>query len=258
MYFDHEQTLEWASRIAGLVAANADRIDAVELVVFPDFASLAAVRRVFAGGPTRLGAQNLSEHDAGAFTGEVSARTLAQVGCQYAEIGHAERRRLFGEGDLQIEGKLNAAFGQGLIPLLCVGEPAEGPPDAAASHCSRQLEATLGKIGAAHAGRPAVVAYEPVWAIGAERPAAPEHIARVCGSLRRWLSRRRPAASSLVVYGGSAGPGLLTRLGASVDGLFLGRLAHDPAAFAAILAEALRGGGSPDGRPPDGRPPGAS
>jgi triosephosphate isomerase len=237
MYFDHRQTLDWAGRVAAIVADQADRLEEVQVVVFPGFASLEALARVFAGGSVRLGAQNLASHERGAFTGEVPAAALAQVGCAYVEIGHAERRRLFAEGDVEIQGKLASAFRHRLTPLLCVGEPVEGSAEAAGAYCLRQLEATLGQVGPEHGPRPLVVAYEPVWAIGADRPASVAHIAQVCAALRDWLARRRPGGRSLVVYGGSAGPGLLARLGAQVDGLFLGRSAHDPQAFGKILSE---------------------
>jgi triosephosphate isomerase len=240
MYFDYEQTLAWAAQIAAVVAADRDKLRDVELVIFPTFPSLAAVAKIFANTPVALGAQNLSDHEQGAYTGEVSAPTLAQVGCSYVEIGHAERRLLFGEGDAEIQGKLTAAFRNRLTPLLCVGEPTQGSNVAAGEYCLRQLANTLGRIGEEYRGQPVVVAYEPIWAIGAQSPATVEHIATVCQVVKQWLAQNRPLAKSCVVYGGSAGSGLLAQLGTRVDGLFLGRFAHDSQAFAEILAEAIR------------------
>jgi triosephosphate isomerase len=240
MYFDYEQTLAWAAQIAAVVAADRDKLRDIELVIFPTFPSLAAVAKIFAQSPVAVGAQNLSDHEQGAFTGEVSAQTLVQVGCSYVEIGHAERRLLFGEGDSEIQGKLVVAFRNQLTPLLCVGEPTQGSKADAGAYCVQQLANTLGRVGDEHAGSPVVVAYEPVWAIGAQSPATVEHIATVCQMVKQWLAQNRPAAKSCVVYGGSAGSGLLAQLGTRVDGLFLGRFAHDSQAFAEILAEAIR------------------
>jgi triosephosphate isomerase len=202
--------------------------------VMPTFPSLPAVVEVFAASAVAVGAQDLAAADAGAYTGEVSGAVLAELGTTYAEVGHAERRRLFGEDESVVAAKTAAALRHGLVPVLCLGEVDRGDPTAAATECVRQLRSAL---GGAPAGR-VVVAYEPQWAIGADRPAPDEHILAVVADLRTALASADGRTGSAVVYGGSAGPGLLTRLGDGVDGLFLGRFAHDPQALAAVLAEA--------------------
>lgn len=249
MYFGHARTLRWAAEVARLAAAHpALTSGSTELVVLPTFPALVPVRDTLAGTTVQLGAQDLSSEDSGAFTGEVSGAELAEVGCTFAEVGHAERRRLFGESDDVVGAKVLAALRNGLTPMLCVGEPERGPAEAAAEECVAELARVLAPARAAgHVGR-VVVAYEPHWAIGAPEPAPVEHIATVCAALTAHLEGGGLGEADRVVYGGSAGPGLLTALDGAVRGLFLGRMAHDPAALAAILDETLelapRDGGS--------------
>jgi triosephosphate isomerase len=235
MYLGHAQTLAWCRAVAA-VADDAPvlRDGRAELFVMPTFPSLPAVAEVLAGSPVSVGAQDLAAADSGAYTGEVSGSVLAELGTTYVEVGHAERRRLFGEDEAVVAAKAAAALRHGLVPVLCLGEAAQGDPATAAAECVRQLRSALGD---APAGR-VVVAYEPQWAIGADRPAPDEHILAVVAELRTALGDAADRPGSAVVYGGSAGPGLLTRLGGGVDGLFLGRFAHDPQALAAVLAEA--------------------
>jgi triosephosphate isomerase len=156
---------------------------------------------------------------------------LAELGVALVELGHAERRSHFGEDDAVVGRKVRAAAAAGLAPLLCVGEQAQGSPAAAAEHCLRQVRAAVGPVGASPAGL--MLAYEPVWAIGAARPAPHDYVNQVAALLRARLGPGIP-----VLYGGSAGPGLLPRLTA-VDGLFLGRFAHEPSHLGLVLDEAL-------------------
>jgi triosephosphate isomerase len=152
----------------------------------------------------------------------------------YAEVGHAERRRLFGETDEVVAAKVAAALDAGIVPVLCVGEADRLSADDAAAATVAQLHADLEDSPAG----PVVVAYEPVWAIGAPQPAPAIHISTVTRALRAALDALPARTGSSVIYGGSAGPGLLTELGDDVDGLFLGRFAHDPEALIAVLDEA--------------------
>ncbi|ASR35835.1 triose-phosphate isomerase [Prauserella marina] len=227
LYFSHARTLEWSRDVAALASHAAIEGGHAELFVLPSFPSIPAVAEIFAGTPIRVGSQDLSAEDGGAFTGEVGGPLLRELGCTYAEVGHAERRRRHGEGDAIVAAKTKAALRNDLVPVLCVGEPDRVPSADAAEHCAAEVESALGGSPG-----PVLVAYEPHWAIGAARPAPESHITEVCGTLKDRLGVR-------VIYGGSAGPGLLTRLGTSVDGLFLGRFAHDPAAVGKVLDEAL-------------------
>jgi triosephosphate isomerase len=240
MYFTHSRTIEWATAIGETARRHpAVRTGLVDLFVVPTFPALVPVRDALGGAPVRLGAQDLASEDVGAFTGEVSGVELAEIGCTLAEIGHAERRRLFHEDDAVIAAKTAAALRNGITPLLCVGELEQAPPAVAALEVAVQIEAALTASAAAGLTGPLLIAYEPVWAIGAPESAAPEHIRGVVAELDRHLSTLPAHAGSRVVYGGSAGPGLLTALDGEVAGLFLGRFAHDPAAVEAILDEAL-------------------
>jgi triosephosphate isomerase len=238
MYLTHRDTVQWARQVAEIARKHPAVLSgAAELFVLPSFPSIPACVEVFADSQVRVGAQDLATADAGAYTGEVSGRVLAELGCSYAEVGHAERRRLFAETDDIVALKVVAALRNSLIPVMCVGEPALTTPALAAQACIRELGVVVN--AATTRGLPAqlVVAYEPQWAIGAREPAPAEYIAEVCRSISDWLAATRATAGSRVIYGGSAGPGLLTRLGDSVDGLFLGRFAHDPKALTAILDE---------------------
>jgi len=237
-YFGRERTMAWSREIVELVRTHpAVTSGAVEPFAIPGFLSLGEVEALAAGSPLRIGAQDAFWDD-GPYTGEVSPRQLAEYGVSLVEVGHAERRRLFGETDETVARKVDAVLAAGLTPLVCVGEPLEGDAHAAAEAVIRQLEASIGPaLGAGREGR-VLVAYEPVWAIGAAEPAPDAHIRTVCSALREALPRPGLASDSAVLYGGSAGPGLLTRIGDAVDGLFLGRFAHDPEAFGRILEEA--------------------
>ena len=210
---------------------------AAELAVLPSLPALVPVSELFDGTSVRLGAQDISWEDRGAFTGEVGGTYLRQVGCSYAEIGHVERRRIFHEDDAILTAKVDAAVRNNLTPILCVGEHEPVPAEQAADVCIRQLQAMVAHVLITGPPRRIVVAYEPEWAIGAERPAAVSHISRVGLALKQWLDAQGALGGSQLIYGGSAGPGLLTELGHAVDGLFLGRFAHKPEALRGILDE---------------------
>lgn len=235
MYFGHADARRWFERVAELAVAHPAVADGrVECFVIPTYLQVLPALAAFEGTRVVVGAQDVATDDSGAFTGEVSAAELAEVGVRVAEVGHAERRRLFGETDQVVAAKTAAALRNGIAPVLCLGESERADAAGAAVATIAQLHSALED---APAGR-VLVAYEPVWAIGAPKPAPSEHIAEVTRALRAELDGLPGRDGSLVIYGGSAGPGLLTRLGDSVDGLFLGRFAHDPSALADVLDEA--------------------
>jgi len=155
------------------------------------------------GSTIAWGAQNVSEHAAGAFTGEVSAAMVAEFGCRYAIVGHSERRALHGEGDAAVAAKAVAALTAGLTPIVCVGETlAEREAGATETVVLRQIDAAIAALGPRVSA--AVVAYEPVWAIGTGRTASPAQAQEVHRLLRARLRAANPAAAEvLLLYGGS-------------------------------------------------------
>ena len=201
--------------------------------MLPSYPALAEVSRILAGTGVSLGAQNLAADDSGAQTGEVTGAMLVELGCRYVAVGHAERRRHFGETDDVVAAKIAAALPPRPDPgAVCRGDrPPHRRPGDLGVHPAAQFRPHRGPRAPALSGR-VVVAYEPIWAIGQAKPAPDEHILAVIEGIRG------VADGSSVIYGGSAQPGLLSRLAGGVDGLFLGRFAHDPLALAAVVDEA--------------------
>jgi len=219
VYMDLHQTRDWMQSLA----ARWNKEPATELDVFviPTFVSLHDTRAALEGTGIALGAQNVFWEDRGPYTGEVSAPILAQAGCRFVEIGHAERRSIFGETDEIVARKVAACVRAGMVPVLCIGEVDRGDTESAVTQCMHQFRAAM-------AGLPdtteVIVAWEPVWAIGQAESASAAYIRDVGGALQAAL---RDWTGTRMIYGGSAGPGLLTEVGDVVDGLFLGRFAHD-------------------------------
>ncbi|WP_018775465.1 triose-phosphate isomerase family protein [Arthrobacter sp. 131MFCol6.1] len=238
MYFGHQRTLDYCREVAAVALAHpAVHSGEIELFVLPALPALPEAARILGLAGAGAGAQDIFWEDEGAYTGEVSGRTVAELGGRYAEVGHAERRRIFGEDDRTIGLKTAAAYRNGLTPVLCIGELQPGSVEEALRHCTADIDAALNRARSlAPAGR-TIVAYEPQWAIGAPEPATPEYISAVIAGLDTHLRSLPGQADSRVIYGGSAGPGLISRLDMSVAGLFLGRFAHDPQALKAILDE---------------------
>jgi triosephosphate isomerase len=210
-----------------------DRFDGAELVVAPAFPALEAARDP--RGRWALAAQNLSEHAAGAFTGEVSGAMIAEAGCRYVIVGHSERRTLFGEDGPLLSRKIARARESGLVPIYCVGETRE---ERAAGSTAEVLERQAGALSADPVDRPLVVAYEPVWAIGTGLAATPADSAAAASGIRRILAARRDLR---VLYGGSVNPGNARQLleGGGIDGFLVGGASLDPATFVAIATAAL-------------------
>jgi triosephosphate isomerase len=238
MYFGHKRTLEWVRAVADVCRLHpATTSGLVQFFVIPTFPSIPGVVELARPAGIAIGAQDLHWEDAGPFTGEVSGVELAELGCSMVEIGHAERRAMFGETDEIVARKTLAALRNRLVPMPCVGEREPGAPVRAAELCIEQLESALAPARASGTGGQLVVAYEPIWAIGAPEPAPAEYVTAVCRALREHLAGDEQFPDAKVIYGGSAGPGLLPRIAADVDGMFLGRFAHDPSAVRRILDE---------------------
>lgn len=215
--------------------------DAVEVVVCPPFTDLRSVQSLVDGDGLRIryGAQDLSAHDAGAHTGDISGSMLAALGCTYVVVGHSERRQHHAEGDDVVHAKVQAALRHGLVPVLCVGEGLDvRQAGGQVEHCVAQLRAALAGVPAEQA-RALVIAYEPVWAIGTGEVATPEDAQEVCAALRHELAVSHPgelADGVRVLYGGSVKAGNVAALMAQpdVDGALVGGASLDAADFAGI------------------------
>jgi triosephosphate isomerase len=231
MQLSHAQTRSW------LTSAATIRFDAdiVDVAVLPSFTAINAAAELLATSLVRFGAQDCFWEDVGPFTGEVSPAVLRELGCAYVEVGHAERRRIFGEDNNMIARKAVAAAAYAMTPIICIGEAIHGDIDSALHDCLGQLNPVLAALTKTAAkALPVIVAYEPVWAIGAAAPAGITYIGHVVSGLRTHLDRYD--TESRIIYGGSAGPGLFSEL-KGVDGLFLGRSALDSNRFAVTVAE---------------------
>ena len=238
LYLDVAESTAWARRVATITRRDPDvAAGRIVLFVLPSLPALPAVAAALHGTAVGVGAQDLHTEDRGAFTGAVSGADLAAVGCRYVEVGHAERRALFGEDDAVVQAKVAAAVRNGLIPVLCIGEEHRLVTTDAVRRCSAQLRDALAALPS-ESRTALVVAYEPMWAIGAASAAPSEHVAEVCAALRDVIREDPRIVQGSVVYGGSAQTGTLASLGTRVDGLFLGRFAHDTRSLARILDEA--------------------
>ena len=175
--------------------AGVAQVKGVECTVCVPFPYLGEVAERLAGTPIAWGAQNLSEHAQGAYTGEVSAAMLAEFGCRQVIVGHSERRQLFGESDAQVAAKFAAVKAAGMTPILCVGETLE---ERDAGRTEDVVGRQLGKVLEKNSFEKAVLAYEPVWAIGTGRNATPEQAQEVHAFLRRKIS-----LETAIIYGGS-------------------------------------------------------
>lgn len=190
------------------------------------FPYLAQAQAILAGSTVTWGGQNVSEHVQGAYTGEVSAAMLAEFGCRYVLVGHSERRALYGESDATVAAKFAAALQAGLTPILCVGETlAERDAGTTSDVVIRQLDAVINASGIAALGR-AVLAYEPVWAIGTGKTATPQQAQDVHALLRARLAGSDPAVAQglQILYGGSVKSGNARELFgmADIDGGLIG------------------------------------
>lgn len=239
MNLDHLQAIAFVQKLAWNLTEAKHDFGSVEVAVFPPFTDLRSVQTLVSADklPLAFGAQDVSEHVSGAYTGEISAAFLAQLECRYVIIGHSERRTLHGETDEQVAAKVAAALAHDIAPIICVGETADdlekhGPSAVPVA----QLRAALaGVSGAADL----VVAYEPVWAIGSGQAATPEQAEQVAAALRAVLVELLGddvAAKTRILYGGSVKSGNIAGFmrEPNVDGALVGGASLDINEFASI------------------------
>jgi triosephosphate isomerase (TIM) len=239
LHHDHVAANHVVAQIAVLLRTM--DIEGIEMVVLPPFTDLRTVSSVLDadGVELQLGAQHVSEHEEGAYTGEVSATMLARLGVHVALVGHSERRRLFCMDDATVGRTLAAVRRAGIVPMLCVGETEEERDEGATEEVlARQLVAGLAEAPGLDAEH-LLVAYEPVWAIGTGRSATPQDAADACGHLRALADKHLEggAGALRVLYGGSADQHNAAELvtPAEVDGLLVGGASLEAASFAAVI-----------------------
>ncbi len=219
------------------VFAGIGGLQGVECAVCVPFPYLGEVAARLQGSTLAWGAQNVSEHAQGAFTGEVSAPMLAEFGCRYVLVGHSERRQLYGETDAVVAAKFAAVLGHGMTPVLCLGERLDERDGGRTEQVvERQLLAVLNLSGR-DSFRKAVVAYEPVWAIGTGRTASPEQAQAVHAYLRG-----RVLPETRIIYGGSVKPANAEAIFAmpDVDGGLIGGASLVAGDFIAVVQAAAR------------------
>jgi triosephosphate isomerase (TIM) len=245
MNFDHLEALH-AARDLGLRLQPADA-GAVDISVHPPFTDIRTVQSVIEpdGIPVALGAQNCAVEDAGAFTGEVSPLMLSRLHVEYVIVGHSERRQMFCEGDEVVADKIKAVLRNAMTPICCVGEDLEERGlGLTKDRIEGQIESALGALPPESVGG-MVIAYEPIWAIGAGQAATPEDAQEVCRWIREIVGRcasPAAAASVRIQYGGSVNEENTESLlrGPDIDGLLVGGASLDATAFVGIIRAAAR------------------
>ena len=222
--------------------------DKVDVTVIPPFTDLRSVQTLVDGDKLRLtyGAQDVSQHDAGAYTGEISGAFLAKLGCTFAVVGHSERRTYHGEDDALVAAKAGAALKHGLIPIVCIGEPLEVRE--AGNHVEFNVNSLRGSLAGLSNDQLAgvVIAYEPVWANGTGRVARAADAQEVCSAIRKELAEIASvdvAAAVRVLYGGSVNEKNVGELVGQedVDGALVGGASLDGEKFALLSAIAAGG-----------------
>lgn len=235
------KTVEEAEAFLAAFLPGAPGPDGPEVVVCPPFTALKASVELCAQSAVRIAAQNMHEAESGAFTGEVSAPMLAELGVDAVVLGHSERRQRFGESDEALARKLPAALAAGLEPILCVGESEEArDAEQTDAVLERQLHEDLAGVGGTDLAR-VVIAYEPIWAIGTGRTATPEQAQEAIAFIRDTLRIRGAAVDSVrILYGGSVKPANAAELLAQddIDGALVGGASLDPSDFTTIVEAA--------------------
>jgi triosephosphate isomerase (TIM) len=240
MHNTHLESIQAVQKLSYLL--NKDDAEQVEVVICPPFTALRAVETLLDADklPYGLGAQNVYFEERGAFTGEVSPGMLEALKVRYVIVGHSERRQIFGEDDLAVNKKVKAVMRHGMTPIVCVGETLEErEADGTESKVTQQIRRAFDGVDAGDASA-AVVAYEPIWAIGTGRTAEPADAGRVVEIIRATLAGKyddEVAQAMRVQYGGSVKPGNIRSFMAhpEIDGALVGGASLDPEEFALIV-----------------------
>ncbi len=243
MNLDHQQAIGTVQKLA--FALPKEYYEKVDVAVTVPFTDLRSVQTVVEGDKLEItyGAQDVSQHESGAYTGEISAAMLAKLNCSWVVIGHSERREYHAETDELVAAKAKAALGAGLSPIVCVGEPLEIRE--AGTHVDYVIEQTRGSLAGLSAEDLAntVIAYEPVWAIGTGKVASAADAQEVCKAIRGLISEianDEIAAGLRILYGGSVKAETIAEIvgQSDVDGGLVGGASLDGEAFAKLAANA--------------------
>jgi triosephosphate isomerase len=246
MNLNHLEAIALTQKIA--FSLDEKQLTAVDVVVLPPFVDLRSVQTLIDGDRLLLGygGQDLSPHDSGAYTGDISGPMLSRLGCSYVLVGHSERRQYHDETDEIVNVKLLAALRHGLTPILCVGENIDiREAGDQLAHCHRQLDGALVGLSAEQAAQ-VVVAYEPIWAIGTGKVATPDDAQQVCAAIRANVAKAYSAelaGGTRILYGGSVKAANAAEILAQpdIDGALVGGASLDGSEFAAIVRAALPG-----------------
>ena len=247
MNLNHFEALALVQKLA--FALNEADLSAVEVVVLPPFTDLRSVQTLIEGDKYDIGygGQDISQHAAGAYTGEISASMLAKLGCSYVAVGHSERRQYHHESDALVYAKARAAVDAGITPIVCVGEGLEvRQAGNAVPHVLDQVDGSLIEFTADEVAE-LVIAYEPVWAIGTGEVATPDDAQEVCRAIRIRVGEKwgtSAAESVRILYGGSVKSsniaGIMSKV--DVDGVLVGGASLDPDDFVGIVRYRLHPG----------------
>jgi len=220
MNLNHLEAIKLVQQLA--FSLTEKQLTAVEVAVLPPFTDIRSVQTLIDGDKLLLsfGAQDLSTHDSGAYTGEISGAMLAKLGCQYVLVGHSERREYHGETDEVVNAKVKQALKHELTPIVCVGEGLEvREADGQVPHCHAQIDAALASVKAEQVAA-MVIAYEPIWAIGTGKTATPEDAQAVIGAIRGRVAElydQNTAEAVRILYGGSVNAGNVAAIMAEKD-----------------------------------------
>lgn len=246
MNLNHFEAIALVQKLA--YTLNDEDFKAVDVAVLPPFTDLRSVQTLVEGDKYDIayGAQDLSVHDAGAFTGEISGAMLAKLGCTYVAVGHSERRQYHAESNEVVNAKANAALRHELVPIVCVGE--DLAIRQAGTHVEFVVDQTLESLRGLSAAQleSVVIAYEPVWAIGTGEVATPEDAQEVCAAIRASIKKHWDASSAAqmrILYGGSVKATNVAEIMAQpdVDGALVGGASLDPDDFVGIVRYRMHG-----------------
>ena len=243
MNLNHLEAIALTQKIA--FSLTEQQLTAVEVVVLPPYTDLRSVQTLVDGDRLLIGygAQDVSAHKSGAYTGDISGAMLAKLGCSYVVVGHSERRQYHHEDDALVNAKAKAAFANDIVPIVCIGEGLEiREAGEQVPHTLAQLDGALAKIPAEQAAK-IVIAYEPVWAIGTGKVATPEDAQEVCAAIRGRLVElydSEVAVAVRILYGGSVKANNIAGIMAKedVDGALVGGASLDGDEFARICRAA--------------------